>query len=222
MSKKTQVLANSKQLEEFTVELVNLDWRNAGAISRFKRRFPDSGLFDSRVIFAFMATLQTGIMDSDPALGAAFTQFIYEYFVEVFQAAWAEHDSKAREWIWAILRTQLARDTVTGLFIPSADQHGRMTFPRPPEELPVERAFDYLLENHNRTRYCPNEGCPAPYFFAKRHTQRYCSESCAQNGERETKRRWWAEHGVKWRKARTPNVKTSKMTKKQTKATKGK
>src|SRR5262249_30721012 len=87
----------------------------------------------------------------------------------------------------------------------------------PPKELPVEQAFDYLLKHHRQARYCPNLNCPAPYFFAKRHTQRYCSSSCAQSGERETKRKWWAEHGADWRKAQKQAATTIKKQKRTAK-----
>lgn len=80
------------------------------------------------------------------------------------------------------------------------DTPGRIRLPHPPQELPIEKAFDYLVKHHNRARYCLNAECPAPYFFASRHSQRYCSEVCAQSGERETKRKWWAKHGAAWRK----------------------
>jgi hypothetical protein len=68
------------------------------------------------------------------------------------------------------------------------------------------RAFHAL----DRMRYCLNPECPAPYFFAKKRRQRYCTEECAGAGQRELKRVWWAEHGDAWRKAREASSKKSR------------
>jgi hypothetical protein len=139
-------------------------------------------------------------------------QIVVPYFLDIFQATWLEPDAKTRQWGWALLRTELARPW----FIESdylslrMDDSERFRLPQPPEELPIEKAFDYLLKHHHRTRYCPNPECVAPYFFAKRHTQRYCSEKCAQVCERESKRRWWAEHGQGWRTARASRKSSEK------------
>jgi hypothetical protein len=53
-----------------------------------------------------------------------------------------------------------------------------------------------------RMRYCRNLECPAPYFLADRQTQKYCSPTCSEPAQREFKKRWWKEHGSKWRSAR--------------------
>jgi len=62
-------------------------------------------------------------------------------------------------------------------------------------------AFVLLRALHvaDRMRFCPNPGCPAPYFIAARRSQKYCSEACALPAQREFKRAWWAEHGTQWR-----------------------
>jgi hypothetical protein len=72
--------------------------------------------------------------------------------------------------------------------------------------LALIRAFHAL----DRMRYCLNPECPAPYFFAKKRRQRYCTEECAGAGQRELKRAWWAEHGDAWRKAREASSKKSR------------
>jgi hypothetical protein len=65
------------------------------------------------------------------------------------------------------------------------------------------RAFHAL----DRMRYCLNPECPAPYFFAKKRRQKYCTEECAGAGQRESKRIWWAEHGTEWRETRKKRAK---------------
>jgi hypothetical protein len=62
-----------------------------------------------------------------------------------------------------------------------------------------ERIFTQLIQ---RTSICGNFDCPAPYFFARRRSQKYCSGECAAPAQREFKRKWWSEHGPKWRASR--------------------
>jgi hypothetical protein len=68
----------------------------------------------------------------------------------------------------------------------------------PPETItPVEAAIFYLRGNRKRALHCPNSDCPAPYFFASKKGQKYCSPECAKPSQREAKRRWWAENRAK-------------------------
>ena len=62
---------------------------------------------------------------------------------------------------------------------------------------PVEAAIFHLRRNRNRALHCPNTECPAPYFFATKKGQRFCSLECAKPSQRESKRRWWAENRAK-------------------------
>lgn len=58
----------------------------------------------------------------------------------------------------------------------------------------------YLLYRESwRARIC--EVCEAN-FIAKRTAQKYCSTDCSESMQREVKKKWWAEHGQKWRKER--------------------
>jgi hypothetical protein len=59
---------------------------------------------------------------------------------------------------------------------------------------PVEAAIYHLRRNRKRALHCPNPDCPAPYFFASKKGQKYCSLECAKPSQRESKRRWWAEN----------------------------
>jgi hypothetical protein len=142
------------------------------------------------------------------------------YIYPMFSATWIEPNPNTRVWGWAIFRTNLAgfwhptrrsgglgdseylnlRHEESGTFISRV--------PHPPEPLPIEQAFEYLLKHHDKTRHCPYPGCPTPYFFATRHTQRYCSEKCAQGGQKQSKRKWWTEHGPEWRKQTKRETKT--------------
>lgn len=62
---------------------------------------------------------------------------------------------------------------------------------------PVEAAIFHLRHNRKRALHCPNPECPAPYFFATKKGQKYCSPECAKPAQREAKRKWWDEHRAK-------------------------
>jgi len=71
----------------------------------------------------------------------------------------------------------------------------------------------YLLVSNSRlAKVCANPDCLAPYFIAKKATQRYCSDACSGVFQRDCKRRWWAEHGKQWRAKRkkAPSGKTQR------------
>jgi len=70
-----------------------------------------------------------------------------------------------------------------------------------------ERIFERLS---GRTSVCHNSACPAPYFFAVRASQKYCSDACAAPAQREFKKKWWAKHGAHWRATRGTKRKQGK------------
>jgi hypothetical protein len=71
-----------------------------------------------------------------------------------------------------------------------------------PAPSPFERALGLLLTHADKTRYCAREGCETPYFLALRRTQKYCSNRCAREAQRQLMRQWWSDHGPEWRKSR--------------------
>lgn len=73
---------------------------------------------------------------------------------------------------------------------------------------PFEQVLEYMLTHSDKMRFCGNTECPAPYFFAKRRSQKYCSEACALPAQQAHKRQWWAEHGEEHRESR--KMKTAK------------
>jgi hypothetical protein len=187
-------------------------------MKRFVKRFADYGVTDERVIqavfhvpddFPFEKVSTMPFEDFLREYQTSKREAIVPYLRNIFRATWHEPDAKIREWAWAILRTDLARVSFPSQCLQLVDQSGRIRLPELPPLLPLETAFEFLLRHYNRARHCPNPDCLAPYFFAKRHTQRYCSEKCAQSGEKQTKRRWWAEHGTAWRKERKPSGATA-------------
>jgi hypothetical protein len=231
---KTLAVPSSRDLENFLVELVNLQ-DDPSDIRRFVKRFADYGVSDERIAqaifhipdnapfpFERMAALPPEVFLDE--YRTTQQQGMVPYLRSIFRATWVEPDAKVRRWAWAILRTDLARVAFPGPYLEMISESGQVRLPKPPPYLPLETAFEFLLDHHNRARHCPYAECPAPYFFAKKHTQRYCSEKCAQSGEKETKRRWWSEYGIAWRKGRKLAATTAskKQRKTTTKRRKGK
>jgi hypothetical protein len=66
-----------------------------------------------------------------------------------------------------------------------------------PALTPFERAMYHFQQIGDLARHCPNPECPAPYFFATKRSQKYCSTSCSGWAQREQKRNWWSEHRAK-------------------------
>jgi hypothetical protein len=77
-------------------------------------------------------------------------------------------------------------------------------------ETEFQRAVYALFRKSALGKVCKNPNCPAPYFVARKATQRYCSDKCAEVFQQEWKRKWWAQHGNEWRrgkaKAKKPSV----------------
>jgi hypothetical protein len=77
---------------------------------------------------------------------------------------------------------------------------------------PFEQAILHLLNSADRALVCGNPDCPAPLFFRSRtnRRQRYCSPKCSGFGQREAKRKWWADHGHEWREKKGVATKHSR------------
>ena len=101
-----------------------------------------------------------------------------------------------------------------GILIGLAQQAGNRGFLIAPQVLrpgPFAQALLHLLKSANRTRVCGNPDCRVtPYFFRKRRRQTYCSDVCAEFGQRKAKEKWWADKGTEWRKTRKPRNQAEK------------
>ncbi len=62
--------------------------------------------------------------------------------------------------------------------------------------------MDLVTCEAKRLRMCKRADCPTPYFIASHLKQRFCSDKCAEWGQREWKKKWWTEHGTAWRQQR--------------------
>jgi hypothetical protein len=64
----------------------------------------------------------------------------------------------------------------------------------------LEQAIYALFRNSRLARVCESTDCPAPFFIAKRKSQRYCGPECASVYQKQWKRRWWKDKGASRRK----------------------
>ena len=117
-------------------------------------------------------------------------------FREMLRRTWIEPDLRTKEWRVFLLQRK-AHIEANPRFLMTEAFYGQLPAPSP-----WDQALMYLLKAADRARYCGNPDCPAPYFFAKRRSQKYCADACAKPAQQEFKRRWWAEHGKEWRKKR--------------------
>jgi hypothetical protein len=67
----------------------------------------------------------------------------------------------------------------------------------PPALTPFEQVMYHFHRIADRARHCGNPECPAPYFFAKKKGQKYCSSKCSAPAQREQKREWWRRNRAK-------------------------
>lgn len=200
MKKQSQTLAKypPQQLERFLVELANLR-EDHGAIKRLRERF---AAFIPRLDPSWVAKFA----EQDPEVPKPQeVEYVWPLMLKhMICNLWTEPDFRQMEWGAFALRYVLYRYEHDAL----ADENPFTILEDPakafrvPPPAPFERALTHLVKSADVARYCANPECPAPYFFAKRRNQRYCSEICAAPAQRELKRKWWAEHGEEWRAAR--------------------
>lgn len=193
---------HARRIQQFLRELANLA-RDPLSLAQFLNRFADFELLNERVCGPLKERFaDAGLCSADD--NEALEQLLLLYLRQLARGMWRAVDVRDRYEGWFILRSDLARNDRFYLDLSNwwTDDSLRVRLPPPRSPLPVEHAFEYLLVNGTLAFYCQNESCKAPYYFAQRHTQRYCSADCAAEGKRETKRRWWAAHGAEWSEGR--------------------
>lgn len=127
------------------------------------------------------------------------------------QDAWGERDIREREWYIFKLRelnlkfadkyfNDEPKLKILHLKEFSRTRTWSYRIDRAPALTPFEQIMIYFQKSASRALRCANPDCPAPYFFNTKKGQIYCTEACAAFGQREAKKKWWANNGRKWRK----------------------
>jgi hypothetical protein len=65
---------------------------------------------------------------------------------------------------------------------------------------------DLTTSPAERVRICKREECRHPYFIAGHLKRQFCSDECAEEGQRALKREWWEKHGQSWRAKRRMEI----------------
>jgi hypothetical protein len=183
--------------ENFASELLNLDIHNEGAQRRFCEKHGD-----------MIPWSKGSTAKSDQEIDALMTsQGANRVWMlrQMLSGAWRMPTSWDREIALAHPLYVALGDFYESHSPNPANSSAR---PFPARTTAAAKTIGVLLRiqrSADRLRFCGNPDCPAPYFIARRSTQRYCSESCAGPAERESKRVWWKEHGSdRRRKAKKP------------------
>jgi hypothetical protein len=125
-------------------------------------------------------------------------------FRDALRALWLAPDFRTKEWgVFRLIDQAVIVDThpVDGMLPATFNIVDGHVAPLPPSTA-LEGCLRYLLRNAQTTVVCANSECPAPFFFASRKSQKYCSPDCALPAQRSYKRKWWANNGKQRRAQR--------------------
>jgi hypothetical protein len=136
-----------------------------------------------------------------------------EVLSKLLRRAWDAPDLRRREWFvhhveavyhklyeWTELEKAvgdpaMVREILGDDYLRPGGTLFNLRMAEPPGEVsPIEAAMFYFKRNAGKTRHCPNSNCVAPYFFATKKGQKYCSSECALPARRESKLRWWHDN----------------------------
>jgi hypothetical protein len=190
-----RVLARSispQRADAFLQAIVNLDLRNEKGALQFLERF--SELLPRR-------DFKLGLSSSH--FGAAHELDPMRQAQRVLSMAWRRPTVLSRQ--LGVLQLVGSYFSLSAFEIEGAIYHGDELWAAWLESRvdPFLLVSLRALQITDRMRYCPSPTCLAPYFIARRRSQKYCSDTCALPAQRELKRAWWAEHGDVWRAERT-------------------
>jgi hypothetical protein len=112
---------------------------------------------------------------------------------------WDISDLRKKEWRCFWLRRYAQLFSCDPRVVPGL--RDRLSDDEPPSEFsPIDQCLLFFIRNARTARHCADQDCSAPYFFASRPKQKYCSTACAKPAQKAYKQRWWKKHGKAWRK----------------------
>lgn len=203
----------SGRLDSFLREFANTD--SLKRLERFRDLLPPH--LESRYSIEHFEPLDPEVPD------AAATE--YQHLI---RGLWISSNDRARRLFSFQLRRKLyevlssiTRDSVvkavegTGAILEGPNANLPQQYLDQMREIP-EVAFDAVIDRldllrcRGLTKYCANPECSAPYYIARRKSQTYCGDQCAELFQREAKLNWWREHGNEWRENRRQKTKGKK------------
>jgi hypothetical protein len=168
-------------------------------ISRLIKRHPE--------VFSALPSVEPPPASSESMIPSSHWQIVAR--VQNFlKLAWDTPDLRAREWYIFKARDEWQKLTA---FAPEWEKRilsGKSRIDEltneefslsihPPPLTPFERAMWHFHRIAEKARHCANPECPAPYFFAAKKGQKYCTSKCSAPSQRDQKRRWWRENRAK-------------------------
>jgi len=175
-------------------------------MGQFKRDLlPFNGIPEGRLIDKFLN------WPSDPQSIAQFTRDYGPLKIAAepgkeFRFPLSEFGSLQRQLrtIWKHLDTHTGRDLWKG---------GSLLFSQGSVSFNAKTLFWYLYVDMitvptERAKLCKRDQCVHPYFIAGHLKQRFCSDECAEEGQRELKKEWWEKNGQAWRVNRRKEERT--------------
>jgi len=200
------------RLRGFLTELANLGDGDEAVFrfySRFRDMLPEPANLESTILqYAVRSKLP---LPSGAQTGQMIRKSWYRPLRNWIRSVWLARDERTKRWLlYPLLDAEMyvsegRAPWLSNLYFLEAHIDVQLGPPRP-----FEQALTYLLNSAKRTRRCKNTECPAPYFFADRRNQKYCSEVCALPEQRVFKRRWWQQNGKKWRENRDSRKETKR------------
>ena len=181
-------LSGETVIGQFRPKLTELAVTRNGSLIQTFVNWPD----DVKSIVRF--TRKYGPLEIPPAPEA-----LFEFQVDAFRGV----QKHFRE-MWGNLRTRSNLDLLA--------HGGSLRFHKASIIYTAPTLYAYLnvdlaTSPVERVRMCKREGCHHPYFIAGHLKQRFCSDECAEEGQRVLKREWWEKHGQSWRAKRRTEIK---------------
>lgn len=186
MPRKTLASIATSKIERFLEWLANLKQEDEAAAVHFARRFEDM----LKDVPSAKELFQWG-RPNDFGRPEALEFLRISQLSSSVRSIWRGPTANEKQFRALMLQGTLSKANPTFLLTPELFSPG-----------PFSQAILHLLRSADRALICLNSDCSTPYFLRKGKRQRYCSEKCAEVGQRQAKRKWWAEHGERWREKR--------------------
>jgi hypothetical protein len=178
-----------REIEALLAEWVNVTTETDAAIARLVRHHPE-----------VFSALPEGQSAAHWDIVARVQNFL--------RLAWDAPDLRSREWYifkarmeWHQLTTFAPlwekRILQGGTPVNQLTDQEFSLYIHPPPLTPFERVMWHFHRIAEKARHCAHPECPAPYFFAAKKGQKYCSLECSAPSQRDQKRRWWQENRAK-------------------------